>query len=79
MDATEMKQTCLDLSRAATNLYDIVDGQGIDAPMDELRHILTLQKIVAKAEEIRAYYFRRNVQRMLALGVSPESLNKMVK
>lgn len=74
---TDIKQACLDLSNAAIALFDLVEADGIDAPMDGIENILKLKAMVDASEVIRGYYARRNISRMLALGVSPETLARM--
>ncbi len=75
----EMKQACLDLSKAATALFDIIEAGGIDSPMEGLDNILILKDLNQASVNIIGYYQRRNIQRMLALGVSPETLLKMAR
>ncbi len=70
----DVKQACIDLSTAAIVLFDLIDADGVDAPMDDFVGIAKLVSVVNRAEEIRAYYAVRNVQRILGLGVSPEAL-----
>jgi hypothetical protein len=36
-----------------------------------------LNDIISPVEELRAYYFRRNIMRMLALGVDPQDLIRL--
>ncbi len=73
----DMKQACLDLSSAAIALFDLLEEKGDMAPLEDIGDMLKLVALVDKTTEIREYYFRRNVQRMLALGVSPEALLRM--
>lgn len=73
----DIKQACLDLSNSAIALFDIVEEGGDDAALEGMDNILLLTTIVRLSDELREYYFRRNVQRMLALGVSPEALIRM--
>lgn len=73
-----MKQACLDLSNAAIALFDLIEEKGDMAPLDSLDDLPTLMKVINEANHIRDYYNRRNIQRMLALGVSPDHLMKMV-
>lgn len=77
--ATVLKQVCLDLSKAATDVFDMIDQECLDSPMDSVDHILVLKAIVDHAETIRGYYFQRNIQRMLALGVPPSHLVQMME
>lgn len=77
MDVADMKQACLDLSNAALALFDLIEKDGIDSPMDGLDNIMKLKAVVDHVETLRGYYARRNISRMLALGVSPTSLLEM--
>lgn len=72
-------QVCLDLSKAATDVFDLIEAEGLDAPMETVDHILKLKAIVDNTEVLRSYYFRRNIQRMLALGVLPSHLMEMAE
>lgn len=73
----DMKQACLDLSNAAIALFDLIDEDGVTAPMEGMDGIMKLKAVVDSSEKIRGYYERRNIQRMLALGVSPATLLRM--
>ncbi len=75
----DVKQACIDLSTAAINLFDLVDADGVDAPMDDFVGIAKLVSVVTKAEDIREYYAARNIERILALGTSPEVLLKTIR
>ena len=75
----EMKQTCISLSDAALALFDFIDVEGIDAPVDGHEGIAKLKAVLDATEEIRVYYTLRNVQRMLALGISPTTLLEEAK
>lgn len=79
MTADDVKATCLDLSKAALGLFDIVDADGIDAAMENYDNILILKSLIDSAEEIRSYYERANIQRMLAMGVPPKTLLNWAK
>lgn len=72
-----LMQVCLDLSKAATDVFDLIDEEGLDAPMETIDHILKLKAIVDNAETLRSYYFQRNIQRMLSLGVPASHLMEM--
>lgn len=76
-DPTDMKQACLDLSNAAIALFDLIDQDGVQAPLDDWAGVLKLKAVVDAGEVIRGYYQRRNIQRMLALGISPDELLRM--
>ncbi len=76
MDVADMKQLCLDLSNSAIALFDIIDDKGIEAPLADYEAIQKLKTVIDSSYNIRDYYYRRNIQRMLALGVSPDSLLK---
>ncbi len=75
----DVKQICLDLSNAALVLFDLVESKGDAAPLEDYNDMAILRLVVDKSEAIRSYYYHRNLQRMLALGLSPETLLKMVK
>lgn len=78
MDKTEMKQICLDLSKAAGTLFDIIDEKDdINAVMDGALGVLALAEVMINTNKMREYYARQNIQRMLALGISPEELARM--
>ena len=69
-----MMQALLDVSKAATDLFDLVEAGGVDAPLDNPFAFVPFMRC---HEQVRAYYSRRNVHRMLALGVSPADLLRM--
>ncbi len=75
----EMKQVCISLSDAALALFDLIDAEGIDAPVDGHEGIERLKAVLDATEEIRIYYTLRNIQRMLALGISPSTLLEEAK
>jgi hypothetical protein len=77
MNDAEVKQLCLDISNAAIALFDVIEEQGVDAPLDDLQNVIKLNDIISPVEELRAYYFRRNIMRMLALGVDPQDLIRL--
>lgn len=77
MDDHELKQLCISVSKAALELYDIIDEKGITAPIDNMGDLSSLKNLIENSEKIRRYYFRRTTQRMLALGVSPKALLEM--
>lgn len=72
----EMKQTCLYLSDAALALFDFIEAEGVEGPLTKLDGVMKLKDVIETTEEIRAYYSRRNLSRMLALGISPATLLK---
>lgn len=74
MDDKDMKQLCLDLSNASLKLFDLIDAKGIDAPLETMENVFVFGTVINKYREIADYYERRNIQRMLALGVSPATL-----
>lgn len=74
--ANDRKQDCLDLVNAAMRLFDMIEADGVTSPTETVENILVLKEIVDKAEKLRSYYFRRNLHRMIALGISPETLLK---
>lgn len=76
-DRNDMKQACVDLSNAAIALFDLIEEKGVTAPLDNMEDLPKLMKVLSEAEHIRSYYNRRNIQRMLALGVDPQTLLKM--
>ncbi len=75
----EMKQVCISLSDAALALFDFIDAEGVDAPVDGHEGIERLKAVLDATEEIRIYYTLRNIQRMLALGISPSTLLEEAK
>jgi hypothetical protein len=75
----EMKQVCISLSDAALALFDLIDAEGIDSPVDSQEGITTLKAVMDATEEIKIYYTLRNIQRMLALGISPSTLLEKTK
>ncbi len=75
----DLTQACLDLSNAALALFDIIDAKGVNAPLEDHGDMMKLMTVIDSSEKIRAYYYHRNIQRMLALGVSPETLLRMGK
>lgn len=77
MEKREMMQTLLDLSNASLALFDLIDDGDITAPIDTDAGVRNLVLLLSKTEDFRQYYAQRNISRMLALGVSPESLLKM--
>ncbi len=78
MDAhLDLKQACLDLSNAALALFDVVETEGLDAPLEDYDSMAKLKAVIDTSEEIRNYYYHRNIRRMLALGVAPQTLLKM--
>ncbi len=77
--ALDLKQKRLDLSNAVLVLFDLIDTEGVTAPIDNQSGITKLRAVIDITDEIQGYYYHRNLQRMLALGVSPDSLLKMFK
>jgi len=75
----DLKQVCLDLSNAALVLFDVVETEGLNAPLEDCVAMAKLKAVMDTSEEIREYYYRRNIRRMLALGVSPETLLRMTE
>ncbi len=75
----EMKQVCISLSDAALGLFDLIDSEGIDAPVNDHDGREKLKAVMDATEEIRIYYTLRNIQRMLALGISPTTLFEKAK
>jgi hypothetical protein len=73
---TDVRQLCLDVSKAAMELFDLVDEKGDHAPLDDTGNVMILQAMLEPMYEIKGYYTRLAVQRMLALGVSPANIIK---
>lgn len=73
----DMKQACLDLSNSAIALFDLLEAEGDDAPMEGLENIEKLKAVVDHAYLIIGHYQRRNIARMIALGVNPETILRM--
>ncbi len=74
---TDIKQLCLDISSAAMALFDMVDEKGVDEPLVDENGPFILKKLLDPTFEIKEYYLRRSIQRMLALGYSPEMIARM--
>lgn len=55
-------------------MFDVIEEGGNAAPLDNPTTLLNMSKAY---EVIRGYYSRRTIQRMLALGVTPEQLARM--
>lgn len=70
----DIKQECLNLSNAAIALFDLIDEEGDDSPMSDVDNMMKFKAVIDSSEKIRGYYMRRNIQRMLSLGISPETL-----
>lgn len=79
MTETELKQACVDLSNLWIGVFDVIDDDGIDGILTKLDGIMNLKVALDKTEAIRAYILQRNMQRMLALGISPAELLKMAE
>ncbi len=77
MDKTDIKQVCLDLSNASIALFDLIEEEGESAPMEGLENIASLKKVIDNAYLIIDFYQRKNIRRMMALGVSPETILRM--
>ncbi len=77
MDTTDIKQVCLDLSNASIALFDLIEEEGESAPMEGLENIACLKKVIDNAYLIIDFYQRKNIRRMVALGVSPETILRM--
>ena len=71
-----LKQACLDLSAAATDLFDRFDEHGIEAAW-EGNGALVVVRMQKAHEELRSFLSRQALQRMTALGISPETLARM--
>jgi hypothetical protein len=74
MNTADVKQVCIDLSTAAIALFDLIDADGIDAPIDSQDGVAKLVAVVDTVEEIRSYYAGLNIQRIIAMGVAPYEL-----
>lgn len=74
MTDAEIKQKCLDASNAAIALFDLIDEHGKDAVLETHDGLKAMMDLMVPVEGLRTYYQRRNIARMLALGVSPEQL-----
>lgn len=75
----DLMQECLDLSKAALALFDFIEADGIDAPLDNANGVLKVKAVVDASNNIREYYYKRNIARMLALGISPAALLRMAE
>jgi hypothetical protein len=79
MTDVEMKQLCVDLSKAAIALFDLIEEKGLNAPLEDLDGAMHLKNLIDLSDDIRGYYMRVNLQRMMALGVDPADLLRMAK
>jgi hypothetical protein len=75
----EMKQACLYLSDSALALFDLIDAEGVEAPINDHNGITQLKAVFDTAEQIRKHYALHNIQRMLALGISPSDFIEKFK
>ncbi len=74
----DVKQACIDLSTAAIALFDLIDADGVDAPIDSHDGIASLRAMKEASEALRFYYAALNVERMVALGLSVKSLFRLI-
>lgn len=79
MTDEEVKQACIDIWTNAMALFDAVEARGKDAPIDDMETLMKLTVLLDKTEEMRVYYAHRNIQRMMALGISPDRIMEMAK
>jgi hypothetical protein len=71
--ASDMKQTCLDLSNAALALFDCFDELGIEAAwIDDT--VLVILDMERAHDRLRDLLSRQTAARMAALGYTPEQL-----
>lgn len=73
----DMLQTCLDVSNSAIALFDLIEKEGVDSPLNNIDNLEKLTNLIKDVKKIKEYYYRRNVQRMLALGHTPEDILKI--
>jgi hypothetical protein len=71
----DLKQSCLDLAAAAGELFDLFDQHGLEAAWEGPLVVARMEKA---HNHIADFLRRQATQRMLALGVSPEALARMV-
>lgn len=74
MTQDELLAKLLDVHKASMAMFDAIEERGAAAPLDDPRLIISWLQPIRDIEE---YYRRRNVHRLLALGVSPETLLKL--
>lgn len=77
MTQEEMQQACLDLSNSAIALFDLVEKKGLSSPLEEVSDTLKLKALFDASTKIVDYYQHCNIQKMMALGVSPSAIFKM--
>lgn len=75
-DLTALKQACLDLSKAGTDLFDAFDEHGFEAAW-EGDNVFIIVRLQDSFEVLRSFFSQQATSRMLALGISPEQLAQM--
>ena len=73
----DLKQACLDLSREAMVLFDRFEEYGIEAAW-ESDGAVVIMRMEEAHEILRSFLAQQATSRMLALGVTPENLARMV-
>lgn len=68
------KQLCLDISKAALALFDQLEAEGNDAPMNNASTLPNLFRVMNKSSDLRDYYINLGRRRLLGLGVPPERI-----
>jgi hypothetical protein len=71
----DLKQSCLDLAAAAGDLFDLFDQHGLEAAWEGPLVVARMEKA---HNHITDFLRHQATRRMLALGVSPEALARMV-
>ena len=72
-DVRDLQQACLDLSKAATDLFDRFAEHGLEAAWvgDGILDVIAMQKA---HEVLRSFLARQSASRLMALGVRPTDL-----
>lgn len=70
---SELKQSCLDLSKSALELYDRFEEHGLEAAW-EGDGALVVVRMSDAHEVLRQFLLTQSTLRLLALGVSPADL-----
>ena len=83
-DVNDLKQACLDLSKAALTLFDGLEEHGVEAPWqgnvlkgEGMEYLLAIAEIRNSWFTLSEFFARQSASRLLALGVSPATLMGM--
>jgi hypothetical protein len=72
----DLKQNCLDLAEAAGEMFDLFDQYGSEAAWRGPGPFVVARMVKAH-EALTGFLRRQAVQRMIALGFSPEELARI--